>query len=113
MNQLGDFIDVNVIDRALDWLRQQYNSGTSEFKLGSGGCDTFARPPQFCSDIYIVFIMTMLQDYDVKYKKIVKEKLAGFEKNPTEHSEDNYLSAFIALVYIGKIYEISRFRDFE
>ena len=101
MNELGDNVDVNVIDRALDWLRKQYNSEKAEFSLAKTGCDSFSRPPQFCSDIYIVFIMTMLQDYDVKYRKIVQEKLESFEKNSAEKADDDYLAAFIALIYLG------------
>ena len=101
MNKLGDFIDPKVIDRSLDWLRKKYQKGSAEFTINSVGCDSFSRPPQFCSDVYILFILTLLDDYQVGYKSIVEHKISQYEQG--EKTDDLYLSSFIALVYFGKL----------
>ena len=102
MNQLGDHIDPDIIDRTLDWLRKAYNCKDSEFKISASGCDDFGNPPQFCSDIYIVFILTMLDDYDVKYRQIVEEKLSKIEEGSGENLKDVYLASFVSMIYLGK-----------
>ena len=101
MNSIGQYVDENIIDRTLDWLRKLYQRGSAEFKIEGSGYDSFARPPQFCSDIYIAFIMTLMQDYHVNYKSIVSHKIADFEANRSQAEGDSYLTSFIALVYLG------------
>jgi uncharacterized protein YfaS (alpha-2-macroglobulin family) len=98
MNKCGNLIDNKVIDRSLNWLRKQYNNSKGEFKVNSG-YDDFSRPPQFCSDIYILFILTLMDDYHINYKSIVEDKIKKYEK--TNSTDDMYLNAFICLVYLG------------
>lgn len=102
MNAIGQYIDVKIIDRTLDWLRKLYQKTSAEFKIKGSGYDSFSRPPQFCSDIYIAFIMTLMQDYHVNYKSIVSHKIADYEAKPNSAKDDIYLSSFIALVYQGE-----------
>lgn len=102
INKLGPYIDVKVIDRTLDWLRKKYQTKTAQFEVDSSGYDSFARPPQFCSDIYILFILTLMDDYHVNYKSIVAHKIAQYEAHKSSAGSDSYLHSFIALVYLGE-----------
>ena len=101
MNKLGDYVDVKVIDRTLDWLRKKYQKQKAHFEMPKGGFDDFARPPQFCSDVYILFILTLMDDYHVNYKSIVTHKISDYESTKDSSEVDCYLSSFIALVYLG------------
>ena len=102
MNKLGDYIDPKIIDRSLDWMRKNYQKESCEFRINSKGHDAFARPPQFCSDVYILFILTLLDDYHVQYKSIVEHKIIQYEQG--QKTQDLYLRSFIALVYFGTFY---------
>ena len=101
MNKIKDYVDVAKIDRTLDWLRKKYQKKSGEFKNSTQGYDAFSRPPQFCSDIYIVFILTLLDDYHVNYESIVSNMISHYEKNNENDINDCYLESFIALVYKG------------
>ena len=101
MNRISNFIDLKVIDRSLDWLRKKYQKSNAEFKMEGRGYDSFARPPQFCSDIYILFIMTLMDDYHINYKSIVSHKIADYESKKNASQKNSYLSSFVALIYLG------------
>jgi uncharacterized protein YfaS (alpha-2-macroglobulin family) len=102
MNKIGEYIDVKVIDRTLDWLRKKYQKSKAEFKIKGEDWDSFSRPPQFCSDIYIIFILTLMDDYNVNYKSIVSHKINDYESGKNSSRNDSYLGSFIALIYLGK-----------
>jgi hypothetical protein len=102
MNKIGNYIDVKVIDRTLDWLRKKYQKDKAQFEMKGSGYDSFARPPQFCSDIYILFILTLMDDYNINYKSIVSHKIQNYEANKDSSKRDHYLESFVALVYSGK-----------
>jgi hypothetical protein len=102
MNKIGEYIDVKVIDRTLDWLRKKYQKNKAKFEMKGSGYDSFARPPQFCSDIYILFILTLMDDYHVNYKSIVSHKIEDYESGKNFSDNDSYLGSFIALVYLGE-----------
>ena len=112
MNKIGNYIDVNVIDRTLDWLRKSYQKNKAQFELRNGW-DDFASPPQFCSDIYILFILTLMEDYQVNYHQIVEHKIEDYESRKGSSKIDCYLSSFIALVYSGKKKSNSNFQEWE
>ena len=100
-NKIDNYIDVGVIDRSLDWLRKSYQKNTAEFTISKTGYDDFSRPPQFCSDVYILFILTLMDDYHVNYKSIVSHKISNYESSSKSSDKDCYLGSFIALVYSG------------
>lgn len=110
MNKLGDYIDVKIIDRTLDWLRKKYQNKKAEFEMPSRGFDAFSKPPQFCSDIYILFILTLMDDYHVNYKSIVSHKIEDYESKKQASDFDCYLSCFISLVYLGNLFFKKRIR---
>jgi uncharacterized protein YfaS (alpha-2-macroglobulin family) len=105
MNKIGDYIDVKIIDRTLDWLRKKYQKGKAQFEMKGTGYDDFARPPQFCSDVYILFILTLMEDYNINYKSIVTHKIQDYEGNTDSSGSDSYLGSFISLIYLGKNYK--------
>ena len=101
MNQIGNYVDVDVIDRTLNWLRGKFSSANVEFPL-SQGLDSFGSPPQQISDIYIVFVMSMFDQYEIDYSSVVDPVISKFESGSS--TSDSYLLSFVGLLYenLGK-----------
>lgn len=101
MNKIGQYVDLDVIDRSLNWLRGKYNSSDAEFTL-TKGLDSFGNPPQQISDIYIAFVMTLFDQYQIDYSSIIDPIIFKFEAG--SDSSDSYLLSFVGLLYenLGK-----------
>ena len=107
MNMLGDYVSLDVLDRTLSWLRKHYSEPQAEFPL-SQGVDSFGNPPQTLSDIYILFVMSMFEDYHVSFMPMVDAMIAKFEASST-NSEDPYQIAFVGMLYLNlKQYDKAR-----
>ena len=96
MNKLGNYVSLDVIDRTLNWLRGKYSTSDIEFTL-SQGMDSFGNPPQEISDIYIVFVMSMFDQYNIDYSSVVNPIISKFESGST--TNDSYLLSFVGLLY--------------
>jgi hypothetical protein len=96
MNKIGQYIPIDVIDRTLNWLRGKYSSSKVEFPI-TQGLDGFGNPPQQISDIYIVFVMSMFDTYQIDYSSIVDPIINKFESG--SDSSDSYLLSFVGLLY--------------
>jgi uncharacterized protein YfaS (alpha-2-macroglobulin family) len=97
MNKLGDFVEKEVLDRSLNWLKDQFDNDKKEFKFGNG-LDSFARPPQTISDVYILFVMTLLDNYSVDFSSLLDPVLEKYKDDAFE-KKDSYLLAFVGLAF--------------
>ena len=97
MNTLGDYVDKEVIDRSLNWLKDQFNQADQQFEFGNG-LDSFARPPQTVSDVYILFVMSLLETYAIDYSKLLDPVLKKYTQDAFKEN-DSYLLAFVGLAY--------------
>lgn len=96
MNELGNYVELDVIDRTLSWLHKQYNKNQVLFEL-SQGMDSFGNPPQTISDLYIIFVMTLFKQYDIDYDNLVKPIIDKF--NNSNQSNDPYMISFVGYLY--------------
>ena len=101
MNKIGNYVSLDVIDRTLNWLRGKYSTSKVEFPI-SQGLDSFGNPPQEISDIYIVFVMSMFDQYNIDYSSVINPILSKFESS--SNTNDSYLLSFVGLLYenLGK-----------
>ena len=100
MNKLGDFVDADLLDRLLNWLRGQFDGDSKQFRFGRG-LDSFARPPQLVSDVYILFVMTLLENYAVDYSSLLDPVLDEYRDEAFE-KRDSYLLAFVGLAFANQ-----------
>ena len=75
-----------VIDRSLNWLKCQLDESRRVFKFGRG-LDSFARPPQDISDVFILFVMTLLENYSVDDSALLDPVLKNYRRE-VFHAED-------------------------
>jgi hypothetical protein len=100
INEVTNLVPVEVIDRSVNWLRGQFNSDSGHFEFGRG-LDSFSRPPLLVSDVYILFVMTLLDSYDVDYSKVLNPWLRRYEAKALE-ARDSYLLAFVGLAFLNQ-----------
>lgn len=100
MNKLGDYVGKDVLDRSLNWLRGQFDKEKQQFRFGRG-LDSFARPPQMISDVYILFVMTLLDNYAVDFSKLLDPVLEKYRKDVFKKN-DSYLLAFVGLAFFNQ-----------
>jgi hypothetical protein len=96
MNKIGNYVDLDVIDRTLNWLREKYSTQNITFPL-TEGLDSFGNPPQEVSDIYIVFVMSMFDQYQIDYSSIINSVISKYESG--NQSTDSYMISFVGLLY--------------
>lgn len=94
----------------MDWLRKNYDQTKREFTL-TAGMDSFGRPLQSLSDLFIIFVFSLMKVYIEDYKSIVNDILAKYETMTGTY--DCYNRAFVGLVYInlGKVTEANTIAD--
>ena len=97
MNLVGDFVDVDVIDRSLNWLRGKFQQNEKIFEFGNG-LDSFGRPPQNISDIYIIFVMSLFKDYSIDFEDLIEPVLKKYT-NQILKNKDSYMLAFVGLIF--------------
>lgn len=100
MNKLGDYVSKEVLDRTLNWLKVQFDENDEEFKF-ENGVDSFARPPQMISDVYILFVMTLLENYAIDFSGLLNPVLKKYTEDAFK-KKDSYLLAFVGLAYINQ-----------
>ena len=97
MNKLGKYVPKEVIDRSLNWLKGQFDKSLQVFKFGRG-LDSFARPPQAISDVFILFVMTLLENYSVDFSSLLDPVLEKYRAKAFQ-DKDSYLLAFVGLAF--------------
>ena len=97
LNLGSDYLDEDVITRSIKWLKEKCKKGV--YKIGKG-YDRFGKSPQLLSDVYILFVMSVLEDNDIDLKHDIIFKIQEYEKNPKNFTDSYYL-AFIGLIYFN------------
>ena len=100
LNKLGQFVPPEVIDRTLNWLRGQFDGDEGHFIFGRG-LDSFARPPLLVSDVYILFVMTLLDRYAVDYSSVLNPWLFRYQTDALKKN-DSYLLSFVGLALLNQ-----------
>ena len=58
---------------------------------------SFGNPPQDISDIYIIFVMSMFDTYQIDYSSLVDPILKKYENS--KETDDSYVMSFVGLLY--------------
>jgi hypothetical protein len=77
-------------------LKKQYNESSKGFDFHPG-YDSFGRPDQAVSDIYILFVMSLFDVYQIDYSNKVEATLEMFEK--VDPGLDSYKLGVSGLLY--------------
>jgi hypothetical protein len=98
---LRNFKDKTLLDRTLQWLRNQYKETEVRFDMRKHLRPNQAHPSQFRSDLYIMFILTLLRDRFADYKTIVYHKVSDYDMLQKKQKLDSYLRSLFAMIYYG------------
>ena len=96
LNEVGKYIGPDVIDRTLNWLKNQYSSSDIEFALRQG-LDSLGNPIQEFSDVFITQVMSEFDDYDIDYSSIIDPIIDKYESS--SRTSDSYLMALVGLIF--------------
>ena len=84
--------------RTLNWLRTRYSASTKGFPLGSG-MDSLGYPDQAVSDVYILFVMSLFDSYQIDYHGRVQSVVEMF--NSINISSDSYRLSFLGMLKLN------------
>ena len=95
--------DAVLLDRILQWLRDNYREKGVKFLMKKHLRPGQAHPSQFRSDIYIMFVLTLLKNRFSDYKSIVHHKISDYDMQEKKKKLDYYLRSLLAMIYLGKL----------
>lgn len=99
---LKGFKDKTLLERTLQWLRNQYKETEVKFNMKRDSRPGQALPSQFRSDLYIMFVLTLLRDRFADYRTIVHHKVDDYDMLEKKVRMDSYLRSLFAMIYFGK-----------
>lgn len=98
-----------LLDRTLNWLRNNYKKSGVKFNMKKHLRQGQAFPTQFRSDIYIMFVLTLLRDRFSDYRTIVLHKMDDYDMKIDDYKIrekmfrlDSYLRSILSMIYMGK-----------
>ena len=93
--------DTVLLDKTLQWLRDNYREKGVKFLMKKHLRPDQAHPSQFRSDLYIMFVLTLLRDRFSDYRTIVSHKIDDYDMREKKQRMDSYLRSLIAMIYKG------------
>lgn len=94
--------DEVLLDRSLQWLRDNYREKGVKFLMKKHLRPDQGYPSQFRSDLYIMFVLTLLKNRFADYKTIVHHKISDYDMKEKKQKLDSYLQSLLSMIYLGK-----------
>ena len=99
---ISKFKDATLLDKTIQWLRKNYKEKEVRFNMKKHLRPDQAHPSQFRSDLYIMFVLTLLRNRFADYKSIVHHKVSDYDMIEKKQKLDSYLRSLFAMIYFGK-----------